>query len=281
MIRTGASIAAILVVLISSASIRASGISVDAGLTPPEGRWIIRTQLRYIPSEMTGNMSENQMRMYGVPVMLAYGLKNYLMVMARETYMSRNMTMMGMESSESGIGDLYLLAKYKAVRINDRRHTVGISPTIGISVPTGKSGLSSDSWDLTTGLYFSGRKGRWATDLNLGYRWNDIAGDLGSDTKPGNEMTVDWAGAYQHSLNPETAIAPVMEFNFSQLSRDETSGSENPDSGGYILYLSPGAKFTKSSTIFEVLLKIPVSRHYNGNQMEAGTGFIAGLRIMI
>ena len=46
------------------------------------------------------------------------------------------------------------------------------------------------------------------------------------------------------------------------------------------MYVSPGFKFTRSSTIFEALLRVPVSQSYNGSQMEAEIGFIAGVRVM-
>ena len=192
----------------------ATGISVDAGLTPPEGRWITRAQMRYMPSGTDDSMGGNEMTMYGFPVMVAYGARNYLMVMARQTIMRRDMTMMDMSSSETGLSDLFLLAKYKAYRLNTPDYTIGISPTLGISIPTGDEMFTSDSWDLNVGLYLSGRHSGWGTDLNIAYRWFDFTGGSDNIAQPGDEFSIDGAVAYQHGISSDIAIAPVLEISY-------------------------------------------------------------------
>lgn len=269
----------IISVLLLTACATASGISVDAGLTPPEGRWITRVQTRYMPSKDNDNVG-NEMKMYGFPVMVAYGARNYLMVLARQTFFSRDMTMMGNNSTHSGFGDLFLMAKYKAYRLNTPRYIIGISPTLGISIPTGDDEFTSDSWDLNAGVYISGRRGRLASDLNFAYRWYDFLNRADNTVKPGNEIFVDWAAAYQLSLDREKSFTPVMEISLNKVFKGKINSAENPNSGGDILYLSPGAKLTVSSMIIEGLIRIPVSENRNGSQTEAETGFIAGLRMM-
>ncbi|MEE9553387.1 MAG: transporter [candidate division Zixibacteria bacterium] len=261
-------------------AIIASGISVDAGLTPPEGRWITRAQIRYMPSAADNSMGNSEMTMYGLPIMVAYGARNYLMIMARQTVMSKDMTMMGMNSSHTGPGDLFLLGKYKAYRLNTPGYTIGVSPTLGISIPTGDDNFTSDSWDLNTGLYISGRRARFSAHLNLGFNWYDFTGDSDKIAQPGNEISLDWAGTYQIGFARDRSFAPVVELSYNKALQGEIDGADDPNSGGDILYVSPGAKLTISSTIFEALLRIPASQNPNGAQMEAETGFIAGMRVM-
>ncbi len=266
--------------LIMAATTVASGISVDAGLTPPEGRWITRVQMRYMPSRTDDSISNDEMKMYGLPVMVAYGAKNYLMVMARQTIISRNMTMMGTESTDFGLGDSFLLLKYKAYRINTPVYTIGVSPTLGVSIPTGDDKFTSDSWDLDIGLYLSVRKARFSSHLNFLFRWYDFTDGSNKVVQPGDEISVDWAGTYQIGIARERSFAPVMELSYNKTSDGSIGGVEDSDSGGDILYVSPGAKLTLSSLIFEALVRVPVSQNRNGTQMEAETGFIAGVRVM-
>ncbi len=52
----------------------ASGISVNAGLTPPEDRWIIRTQFRYMQRKDDPAPMNQKMDTYAFPVVVAYVL---------------------------------------------------------------------------------------------------------------------------------------------------------------------------------------------------------------
>ncbi len=52
-----------------------AGISVDAGLTPPEDRWIVRTQFRYMERKNGPAPMNKKMETYAFPVVVAYGLR--------------------------------------------------------------------------------------------------------------------------------------------------------------------------------------------------------------
>ena len=262
--------------------VRAAGISVDAGLTPSEDRWIFRLQTRYMHSTAQAPGINREMKMYVVPVVAVYGLRNYLTLMARQTIVSREMSMSGSSGRENGFGDFFFLLKYKAFRENTPDYTLGISPTIGISVPTGKQAFTSETWDLHMGVYVSGRRGRWATDLNIAYRPNGVAGDRADNIETGDEFSADWAGAYQFSYNStsETTLAPVLELSFSRVMPNTLSGIEVPNSGEKLFYVSPGAKISTSSVIGETLIRIPVWQNQGGNQLEKEIGFIAGIRLL-
>ncbi len=49
----------------------ASGISVDAGLTPPEDRWIIRTQFRHMRRKDDPTPMNQKMDTYAFPLVVA------------------------------------------------------------------------------------------------------------------------------------------------------------------------------------------------------------------
>ncbi len=258
-----------------------NGISVDAGLTPAEDRWIFRTQFRYLSF---GSMAKGQqeMEMYIVPVILAYGLKSNLTLFCRQPVMRRNMSMMGASSAESGFGDLFIMGKFKVFRRNHVNYTLGLAATLGIEIPTGSDGFSSETWDLKPGLYFSWRRGSLGSDVSMTYTLNGFADKGQNNMNPGNEFAVDWAASYQFGLGERSmiSIAPVIEVSYRDLSPDRLNLQDIENSGESLLFFSPGMKVTLSSFILEALVQIPVVQNRNGVQIERNATWLFGMRYM-
>jgi len=184
--------------LMISSSVSAAGISADAGLTPSEDRWILRAQVRSTlrnDDSMTGAKKVTMM----YPVMVAYGLRHDWMVMARQAIVHQGLTGAIGKTKKTGLGDLFILTKHLVYRMNSRTHTFGVSPVLGLELPTGDRSFTSNSWDPRAGLYLSGRGRRWATDINLFYVANGLLGRDKGDINPGDESSVIWAFAYWFS----------------------------------------------------------------------------------
>ena len=265
-----------------AASANASGISVDAGLTPPEDRWIIRTQFRYMQRKDDPTPMNQKMDTYAFPVVVAYGFRPDLTLMVRQTVKHKKMSMGGSISRDTGPDDLFVLGKYKLYRRNTRKYTFGIASTLGLEFPTGDDDFSSETWDLKPGLFTSWRSGPWASDFNIAYKWNGFA-DRGKDgLNPGNELSVDLALAHQFSIGEkaDTSLSPVLEFNYKHTLPDRLSGHDVSNTGESLFFISPGLKFTKSSFILEVLLQFPVWQDQRGSQLKQGTRIIVGTRFM-
>ena len=260
----------------------AGGISVDAGLTPAEDRWILRTQLRFMQRGDDPTPMSREMSRWVSPVVLAYGLRPNLTLMMRQMLIHQEMSMGGTGQKSSGLGDLFILAKYKAYRRNTSRYTLGIAPTLGLELPTGEEPFGSETWDLHAGLYFSGRAGPWATDFNLALAWNGFAGPGDDDVDPGEEISLDWAMARQISLGRKAtlALAPVLELSYANSRPDRANGRNVPNTGESVLYLSPGGKCSMSWLILEALVRIPVWQDQRGLQLEQGVGLLVGSRLM-
>ena len=274
-------VGAIMNVLISK-NVNAAGISVDAGLTPAEDRWIIRTQFRYMQRK-NGPIPMNQkMDTYAFPVVIAYGFRPDLTLMVRQTVKHKKMSMSGSVSRDTGLGDLFVLGKYKLYRRNTRKYTFGIASTLGLEFPTGADDFTSETWDLEPGLFASWRSGPWASDFNIAYKWNGFADRGRGGINPGNELSLDWALAYQLSFGEKSrvSLAPVLELSYKNTRPDRLSGRDVLNTGESVLYLSPGIKFTKSSFILEALLQFPVWQDQEGTQLEQGTRLIIGTRFM-
>jgi hypothetical protein len=267
---------------LASETARAGGISVDAGLTPPEDRWILRTQLRYMQRKDDPTAMDRETDMYAVPIVLAYGLRPDLTLMVRQAVRHRKMSMSGSTSRDSGFGDFFVLGKYRLYRRNTREYTFGIAPTLGLELPTGDDDFSSETWDLEPGLFTSWRSGPWASDFNIAYRWNGFADRGKNGLNPSDELSIDLAFAHQFSIGEkaDTSFAPVFECSYRHASPDRLSGHDVSDTGESLFFLSPGLKFTKSSLILEALLQIPVWQDQEGSQLEQGIRFIVGARFM-
>ena len=95
-------------------SANAAGISVDAGLTPPEDRWILRTQVRYRERRDDPSDMNRKMNTYVFPVVLAYGLRSDLSLLIRQRVIRHKMSVKGSTERDEGLGDLFILAKYRA-----------------------------------------------------------------------------------------------------------------------------------------------------------------------
>lgn len=259
----------------------AGGISVDAGLTPGQDRWIFKLQARYLESGHDPTPMDREMKMYAYPFMLAYGLRPELTVMVRQAWMRREMEAMAMDDSWTGRGDFLLLTKYRLYRANTSEYTLGIAPTLGLEAPSGERSFTSDTWDLHAGIFLSLRSGPAAFDGNVAYVYNGFI-DAGADIEPGDELNLDLAWAYQFGLGEgsKAAVAPVLELSFQSVSPHRDSGHEVPDTGGNVLLLSPGVKFTTSWLILEGLVQFPVGQNQRGDGLERGISALVGTRIM-
>jgi len=264
-------------VLFFPAVAAAAGISVDAGLTPAQDRWILRTQVRYMSR---GDKNSTEVQQLVFPVVLAYGVRSSVTIVARQVLIRRERTVLGNSSTKSGFGDTYVFAKIKAYRSNSPRLTFGVAPTLGIEFPTGQSGFSSNTWDLRAGLYASARTGTWSSDANVAYQWNDVVSD--ASATPGDELSIDAAVAYQFILDGVGLVtaSPVLEMSYLKVWPVRNAGEEVPHTGESVLYLSPGAKLSTSWIIAEGLVRIPVHDDLAGNQLERNVQTLLGVRIL-
>jgi hypothetical protein len=273
---------AIAVIMFSPERTSATGISIDAGLTPAEGRWMVRSQMRYMHRNNHPVMEPMEMKAYMFPVMAAHGLRSDLTIMVRQALISREMTMMSGSSKNTGLGDFFILAKYRLVRINTPDYTIGIAPTLGLELPTGEENFTSNSYDLSVGGFFSGRMKSMGMDLNLSYILNGLALIGDEKTDPGDEFSVETAISYWLSIGEGSnlQISPVLESKFTSVTPDNQDGNDMIDSGESLLFLSPGLKITWGSAVLEGLIQFPIWQHQKGAQTERDTGFLIGIRLM-
>jgi hypothetical protein len=274
----GAAAAALLAVLAAS-NATATGITADAGMTPPLDRWIVRTQLRHIERRGRAGMAR-RMRTAMAPVMAAYGIAPRATLIARQGFMHRRMNMASRNTADLGFGDLLLKGKFSVLRINKSGFIFAVSPTFGIESPTGDKDFGSGTWDAVSGVYLSARLGRWGADANVEHQINGVGERRAA--RPGDEFSLTVAAAYQFSLDKDAQLSlwPVLETAYTSQARERSAAAPLPNSGGETTLLSPGLKFAWNSFMLEFLLQVPVAQRNNGVQLRRKTGGLFGARYM-
>jgi hypothetical protein len=225
---------------------------------------------------------DREMKTYSLNVVAAYGLRRNITLMIKQPLKQMNMEMGGMSSDESGLADLFLMAKYGLYRKNTPDFTFGAAATLGIELPTGKEEFTSDTWDIKPGLYLSFRNGTWASDLNFSYMINGFTGENDDDINPADELSVDFAIGRQFVIggNTNQVLIPLVELSYKVCSADQFDGDDVANSGESVFIIAPGAKTVLSSFIIEALVRIPVSQNQEGMQTERAVGGLLGFRYM-
>ncbi|MEX2472659.1 MAG: transporter, partial [Gemmatimonadota bacterium] len=195
----------------------------------------------------------------------------------------------------SGVGDAFIQSKW----IFYRKDRPGATTRLGIQgrlkIPFGKTDarlpsgdvaprplqVGTGSWDFEpTVLFTATTPGRWGLHGQAGGRFNGRdegfeAGDvflynlaLGFRLLP---------GVYR-SMSDQTLVT-YLELNGEVAGRDEVGDGENPDSGGHVLFLSPGLQWVVTPwLLFEASVQVPVVQELNGAQLEHETRFQLGTR---
>ena len=257
----------------------ATGITADVGLTPPHDRWIFRTQLRYAQRD-DPTLERRNMKRYVAPFVLAYGVLPELTTIVRQSLAHRKVKMSTGTVENTGVGDLAIITKYRLLRLNHPEYIVGIAPTLGVELPLGDKELGSDTWDIFTGIYLSGRRGSLGADLNLEYKSNGIENRKAD--RPGDEFTATLAIAHQFSLNSQatTSLWPVLEVTYTHIENAQADGQKDDNSGEDVALVSPGLKFAYQSFMLEFLLQLPIHQEQNGEGLKRAAAGLFGIRFL-
>ena len=149
-------------------------------------------------------------------------------------------------SATASIGDIKLMAKYQGFTA---KHNLGVQ--LGIVLPTGSF---TDTFRSGEALDRGLQPGTGTTGLIASIYYFDT---LGKDWGYFGQATVQTAFNYRSEYRPGTAenfsiglrytglerVIPQFQVNARIASRDAGAESDNPNSGGSMIYLSPGVTF--------------------------------------
>lgn len=211
--------------------------------------------------------------------------------------------------TSEGIGDLSILGQYRFLGQNSGPQAAVL---FGVKTPTGKTDErtnegelfetefqpGSGSWDGLFGLALSQGMGRWSLDSNVLYVAATEGAqqtDLGdrfhyngaiSYRLVGSGNALDTAHEHRHGkeLGPHhdhgtgggLAIDAALEINGEWQAKEDTAGETNPNSGGNVVYLSPGVRLTSNAWSGFVSVGVPIVNDLNGTQSEAEYRLIGG-----
>ncbi|MCF8218358.1 MAG: hypothetical protein K9I29_02610 [Bacteroidales bacterium] len=253
--------------LLIQSALLAQGISTDAGLTPAQDRWIVRSQYRIMGMENSSMEMSTRM----IPVVLGYGITPAFSIMARGMYMRKSIT--NNNKSQSGINDPFLLSKFRLYRKNTAKYTLGIAPYIASNVPVGDIEISSRTWNPEVGLNISFRPRFLAVDISSSYVFYDAGSKL--TTENSNKYNLNMAFSGKIPLITKQILSPVLEFNYFD------KGKNNNSAGAVkSLFISPGLIFMHSSLSLEALYQIPVYESDETHLMDQKSRIILGIKYM-
>jgi hypothetical protein len=214
-----------------------------------------------------------------------------------------------------GIGDLTLMAQYRF--LNDQRSRAEAALLVGLRAPTGRTDVrdahgelfeaefqpGSGSWDGLLGLAFTQRFGAWSFDASALYQ---LATTGTQDTDLGDRFLYNVGVSYRvvggaspgpmyhggpktgryHHHHEEPTLAPrgpaldlVLELNGEWHAREEIAGIREPNSGGNVVYLSPGLRLSLDKWSGFVSVGLPVINHVNGFQVQPDWRLLTGVAI--
>ncbi len=191
------------------------------------------------------------------------------------------------KSSSSGLGDLSLFAKYVVLQVDRPGETFRLAPKVVLKLSTGDEQaaptLGSGSTDVSFGGVGAWIRGRFGGYADMLYQVSGRA----SDRQIGNGLVYNLALAYRlspavYKTYPARQVNAYLELNGSWKAKDRVKGQNVSDSGGHVLFLSPGIQYIPLSRLLVgASVQVPLVKDLNGTQMEPDWTASAGLRVLL
>jgi hypothetical protein len=200
--------------------------------------------------------------------------------------------------SAEGPGDLTLVGVYRGYRKDVERGTTQVSLLGGLKLPFGATDVEDSNLPRLTGKPGT----RLPPDLQLGSGsvdgivglaafhnmdrlsfYGDVQGKLNTkgaqDFQAGNSLFYDLAADYV--LFPQRNMFVLLELNGVSTSRADQAGRTVRDSGGQLLFLSPGLLYLPvPNLILETSVQVPIHRDLNERQLAPDWSVVVGLRYL-
>jgi hypothetical protein len=282
----------------------------------PTGTWSagFRTELvnfdRFSDSELAGFAAAGEEdvhstdRLLNVSLSMAYGVTDDLTLSARLPYVDRQNIREGeIEDGEAeahdhgdanGVGDLSVLGQYRFFM----GQTVDASIIGGIKAPTGKTDVrdggekletefqpGTGSWDWLLGASASAGSGRIGLHGNVLY---NLTTEGSQNTEIGDAFFYNLGLVYSlsreqgeiHEGHDHTHLSwdLMLELNGEYRKKNEIDGEKEDNSGGEVIFLSPGIRVSSSDS-WSLFLSVGKSifDDFNGRQTDVDYRLVGGI----
>ena len=245
---------------------------------------------------------DREVSIIGVPIVFPYEVMKNRFVLAGVfpiLYKSMELTQNGERRtiSTTGIGDFSLGAKYLLVQRDVPGKTTRVAALGKIKFPSGKNNETDDQGNP---LPRTLQLGSGSVDYSLGSVFTHVARRVGFNTELLYNFRTEADGfafgdSFRYNLSFGYRLLPVvykvyparnhlnayLELNGEYFRRDQANGTTIADSGGNVIYLSPGIQVIPGNFILEASLSLPVSQSLNGMQLKFRPGFRVGFRWLL
>lgn len=194
-----------------------------------------------------------------------------------------------------GLGDATFLAKWRFVKKDRGRGSFQLSLQGGIKTPTGRSDArdpssaallppklqrGTGSWDPTADLIASyvTPSARWFFKASTGGTLSTAGGGF----ERGDQLRYDTMIKARITPLNSRDLFLLLELNGLWQGRSHAGEVEIGNSGGNLLYLSPGIQYlVRQNVILEAGAQFPLVRDLNGIQLAPNANLLFGLRYIL
>lgn len=236
-----------------------------------------------IETELASGTGETERRLI-MDTEFIYGVTTNLSLTVAVPVIYRELEIDDDTNSLTGLGDVFFRTKYRFWRHDITGTQDSAAFIMGIKLPTGNNDstpqLGSGSTDFLFGLAAARESRRMYYFGDLRYRLNTENHD---DLKIGDRLFADtgigvrpWLTEY---LEPDLVV--TLESNWETHMRNSLDGHLISDSGGDLLFLSPGFFLTYRNWAIKGGFQYPVYQELNGDQAKIDYRLIIAMEVHI
>lgn len=251
-------------------------INTPAATQPGAGNFVNTYKLRFTRYQDTpdgGSGSANEVRLEGL---LAYGLSGDWSMSIQAPLTARSVSGSASHDSDAGVGDLTLQFKHRFWQDDfGAVDTARASVFFGAELPTGNTGLGSESVDPLVGAVYTHISGRHGFNQALSWKFNTGGADTVWRAGDHTDDLLRFDSAYLYRLSPEEYGADFVASTYAVVELNglyETSGDTE-------VFLSPGLLYEAPTFALELSVSIPVHQSLE-HRPEAAYSVGVGVRFL-
>jgi len=187
----------------------------------------------------------------------------------------------GVSLQSFNLGDISLFSRYEIYRKDGRGRTTRLAPLIGLRLPTGETGLTSDgSTDVFGGLIATIATTKYNLGGQIVYTENGEADSF----EAGNTLAFDTSLQYRlwnsgfDTDNPSFLFG-VIEGNITRQGSSSLDGAVVPNTDGTRLSISPGVQYVRQRWIADLALTIPIVDSFDTAALAPNYSVLTSLRV--